>query len=518
MHLGQRIIYLTYIDTMISLRKLIKEHRIFTILVVSFICVRVLYSVTRYHLPSWDEAVYLGMGKYLYSAGAVGLWENIRPIAWPLLTGLVWKLGFNQLIASEALMLLMASGCLILTYIIALRAFDKKTAVIASIIMSMTPVFFIHSGYFFTEIPSLLFVLLAVFFITRDKPIYAGMAAGSAFLFKFPQGIALLIVGIALCIRLIIVRHRSLRSFMGPFARLSIGFAVILVPFLFFNYVLYHAYWPGVNAIIMPLVRASEHQANIYQSVFYTLGSHDWWAYLINVLYYPLIIAKQQFIVLLCLVALFYYIPARWYRNPDQNLIMISFLVYIIYLTWILNKQERFLPLFLPFVCILAATVLRAEMPLSWKRLTARRILFGMLFIGSLLCAALHIYSEWRVAPSGEPDIVSFYRYFDQSPISGQIQTTDPVFSVYSNRKYIPVYDTMDPGTLFVNRWQQTEPADAIVYCESAFPCFRGDEKCQYLRTQKFLGITANRTLIKNITYEDVTFLVYINASAEVTP
>ena len=35
----------------------------------------------------WDSAVYLGMGKHIYSLGEVGLWESSRPLIWPLILG-----------------------------------------------------------------------------------------------------------------------------------------------------------------------------------------------------------------------------------------------------------------------------------------------------------------------------------------------------------------------------------------------------------------------------------------------
>ena len=34
--------------------------------------------------PGWDESVYVGIGKYFASGGAVGLYEPIRPPGLPL--------------------------------------------------------------------------------------------------------------------------------------------------------------------------------------------------------------------------------------------------------------------------------------------------------------------------------------------------------------------------------------------------------------------------------------------------
>ena len=54
------------------------------IYVIVFLVVFKLYIIlTTFHLIGWDEAVYLGMGKYIYSGGAIGLFEEIRPLGLP---------------------------------------------------------------------------------------------------------------------------------------------------------------------------------------------------------------------------------------------------------------------------------------------------------------------------------------------------------------------------------------------------------------------------------------------------
>jgi hypothetical protein len=33
----------------------------------------------------WDSTVYLGMAKYIFSSGKIGLWEYFRPLLWPII-------------------------------------------------------------------------------------------------------------------------------------------------------------------------------------------------------------------------------------------------------------------------------------------------------------------------------------------------------------------------------------------------------------------------------------------------
>jgi hypothetical protein len=500
---------------MISLQRLIREHWQIAVIVGIFLCAESLFIISTYHMPSWDEAVYLGMGKHIYSAGQIGLWEDIRPIGWPLLTGLAWKSGLDQMAVSAAFMLAFSVGSIILTYLIGKRAFGKRSALISCILMSSTSVFFIHATYFFTELPSMFFVLLTILFFMESQYFRAGFTGGLAFLFKFPQGIVLMIMGIAVIVSYVLSKKRSRAMLLRPLALLVTGSILVILPFLVFNFIIYSGHSSAFDAVFMPLVRAAGHQGNIYQSVFYFLGSYGWWAQLVNIFYYPLVLIKQQFAILLSFAALAILASAKRYLNPERRLIAITFIVYLVYLTQMLNKQERFLPMLLPFACILAAGVIGDEYP--GKRhpgLGTKAILFVVL-AASVLIGAYVIHGEWRALPSGEPPIAQFYRSFANTSITGPIQTTDPVFSAYTDRKYIPIYDTMDPGTLFVNRWQQAEPTDAVIYCESAFPCFAVDTECEELRTQKFVQITRNRTLIRNVTYEDVTFLVYVNVPTE---
>ena len=41
----------------------------------------------------WDESVYVGMGKFLFSAGTIGLWEDLRPMGMALIYGPLSLLG-----------------------------------------------------------------------------------------------------------------------------------------------------------------------------------------------------------------------------------------------------------------------------------------------------------------------------------------------------------------------------------------------------------------------------------------
>lgn len=55
--------------------------------VLVFFVVAKLLFFTKFMVVLWDEAVYIGIGKFFLSLGSVGLFEPIRPIVLPLFLG-----------------------------------------------------------------------------------------------------------------------------------------------------------------------------------------------------------------------------------------------------------------------------------------------------------------------------------------------------------------------------------------------------------------------------------------------
>ena len=171
-----------------NIKQFFKTHGLIILIVSLFVGTNLLYA-QKFHNVIWDEAVYLGIGKYLYSFGTVGLWEMIRPIGMPLIIGLFWKLGLPYVFMAELTEIGFSAGVIILTYLITKEFADDFAAATAAFIMAITPVFFLYTGYVLTGIPSTFFILLAFYLFLKDKLAPAGVAAGLASLFRFPQGL-----------------------------------------------------------------------------------------------------------------------------------------------------------------------------------------------------------------------------------------------------------------------------------------------------------------------------------------
>ena len=163
--------------------KFFKKNIGLIIIIICFVLSK-LFFIVKYHLPIWDEAVYLGIGKYIYSFGSSGLWEIIRPLELPLALGWAWKLGFDYVKSAEIIVLLFALASICLTYLIGKKVFNQKTAVLSSLLLAITPVFFIQSSYILTEVPSTLFVLLAIYLFLESRQALSGVCCALAFMLK----------------------------------------------------------------------------------------------------------------------------------------------------------------------------------------------------------------------------------------------------------------------------------------------------------------------------------------------
>ena len=165
---------------------LLKNHKVFLLIFFIFLIVK-LFSLFIVADIWWDSAVYLGMGKYVYSSGNVGLWEDSRPIVWPLILGFFWKIGLDAIFFGKLLVVLFSLGILLLTYLIALDIFNRKIAIISALFLVFSQTFFLFSNILHAEIPSTFFVLLGFYYFLRKRYSLSGLFLGIAFMTRFFQ-------------------------------------------------------------------------------------------------------------------------------------------------------------------------------------------------------------------------------------------------------------------------------------------------------------------------------------------
>jgi 4-amino-4-deoxy-L-arabinose transferase-like glycosyltransferase len=291
-----------------------------------------LYSLFGSRLVVWDEAVYLGIGKYIYSFGAAGLWEPIRPIALPLIIGLAWKLNFPYILSASIAAFFFSLGAIYLTYKIGLRLFNAKVGVLASLLLATSPAFFYFSQLIYTEIPSVFFVLAATYFFISRRLKLAGLFAGVAVLFKFTN---ILLIGVFFAH--LLLKFSRKQSGLAPLLRLGASFAATTLPFLIFNGFFY-------GDLFKPFFLAQWHQSNPAKAVAGWLG---------NYMFYLIGMIQQHLALIFVAGALIFW--KKWFSDFGKSAAALVLLVYLAYFSFIVNKDERF---FLRF-CLWRAYSLR---------------------------------------------------------------------------------------------------------------------------------------------------------------
>lgn len=443
---------------MFKMRKIVREHFLILFIMILFFVIKVIFSF-KFHDVGWDEGVYLGMGKYFYSLGTIGLWEIIRPILLPLLLGSIWAVGLRYVFWAEALALLFALGNIFFVYLIGKKIWNKQVGLVSALLFSATPLFFLYSGYILTGIPSTFFILFGIYLFLCRSFLYSGILLGLGFITRFPAGI---FFGILFLLFMYLKKRKELPVLIK-------GFFVPLVPYFLFNYFMYRkdtaVAW---HAIFRPWILAFSHQTN--PAEFMDEG-----------LFYIVKLLDNNFLLILCVLGLFFYLInlefAKRRFSLDKTVLVLCFLIPILYFSIIPNRQIRFALLFLPFIVLLGVGGLW-EFAIRFRKLktTIWYTVFGVLLILLLLyiVPADLGYYNWRAEA---PEVVTeFYPSLAGLP-SGNILTADPVVVAYVDRLFIPYYFSLPAARQIFAEYKDTSAG--ILHISDSFFCEEGDAPCQ---------------------------------------
>ena len=147
------------------------------------------------------------------------------PVGWPFFLSLVYRVFGHSLIAAQLVNVLMGVGVVILTYLIARYLLDRRTALIAALIVALNPTLILYSSTLGTES---LFVFLLMLITWLTIRVIAGRSSADLLLIGLLTGFAILTRPVAIGVPFIafgayyIVNRRDLRQ-------TSINFAIVLV-------------------------------------------------------------------------------------------------------------------------------------------------------------------------------------------------------------------------------------------------------------------------------------------------
>ncbi len=144
-----------------------KTNRTFLfILIIAFI-IRIYYFIlTKNQAVWWDESEYLVTAKH-WALGVPWDVNAQRPILFPLLFTLFYKMGIPDIVGKFFFVLLPSLGVVIISYLLAKEMYDKKIALITATFMSIFYLLIFNTTRFHTDALGVFLGLLAIYFFWK---------------------------------------------------------------------------------------------------------------------------------------------------------------------------------------------------------------------------------------------------------------------------------------------------------------------------------------------------------------
>jgi hypothetical protein len=289
----------------------------------------------------WDGAVYLGMGKYLFSSGVVGVFEPMRQLFLPFLLGLFWKIGFNMIYFGKFFELVCAFFSLVFVYLIGKDMFGRKIGLISTYILGFNFLFLFFTFRIYTEMVSLFFITGGFYFLLKflkkNKFLFLILSSffiALCFLTKYPLGLFLVAVNVILFID---KKYKEIIIF-------DLLFLIFVSPYFIYNFLEYG------NSLYLLSASNNYYSTNLK-------GVYD----LLACRYCPkFFLPKTGFIYFETLllffnvmIPFFIYGLYKLFKNRMKYFLLVPLLLVFLYFQINYLKEERYiLPIF-PFVALI---------------------------------------------------------------------------------------------------------------------------------------------------------------------
>ena len=428
----------------------IKGHkdRNISLLIGVFVIIKLL-SLHYYKIIWWDPSVYIGMGKYIFSLGKLGLWEEARPLVWPLMLGFLWKLGLNQVLFARILDVIFGALVILFTYKIGEKIFDAKTALLACAFIATSPTFFFFDGIMLSEVVSTFFALVAINFLLTKKFYLAGIFFGVSFMTRFLQ--LYIFIGVLLVFCSYRLKYKDIAI------KVILGFGLAVFPYLFLNFILYHN----------PLLPFT-------QQIFLTKNTG--WPNYHGIDYYFKNLFKENILYLFSLIGAFLSL-----KSEDKNKRFISafFLIAFIFFNSIRQKEMRFLIILFPYMFLLLSFAVKSILEVRGGTNWALQILV----ITSIILSCLNIAYYYKLESGKENTYDILQSKFDKA--NGNLWVFSPIVAVYSNNKinnlmYYPLFNEGKKNELIDN----LNSADHLFIDTCEIACNPNDIGCEAAKAE----------------------------------
>ena len=427
------------------MRMQIKKYRQIITIIAVFLIIKFL-TLNLYKIIWWDPAVNIGIGKYIYSFGSAGLWESSRTLVWPLMLGLLWKTGLNVFFAGRILDIIFGALCILMAYLIGERLFDKKSALLTSLLLALSPTFFFFNGIMLTETSSTFFALAAIYFFITDKYFISGCFFGIAFMARFLQ----LFAFIAAILPILLYHKNRIKNLK----RIFLGFAIASAPFFIINLAMYHnPFFPFLQ--------------QVYLSV------NSGWVNYHQINYYFIELLKENSLYLLFVFGIFLI-----FKNHDKNkkIIPIAFLPGFIFFNLIKQKEMRFLIILFPYMYLLISYGIVYLLDKLKNNLFKKIIC--ILIILSFILSGAQAYEYFKSETAKINQYLELQAKLESDNVKGKIWISSPIIPVFSSKKisylmYYPVFNEEKK-----NEIESLKP-DFIFLDSCDFACRQSDSACE---------------------------------------
>ncbi|MFC1800896.1 glycosyltransferase family 39 protein [Nanoarchaeota archaeon] len=379
-------------------------------LLLTVFSIIIIYLIIENKIMFWDTGVYIGMAKYYFSNGSLGIMEVFRPPVLPFVLGLFWWLGLSPNIIGHVLVLLSAIGSLYFLYQIGNYYVDKEHSLILVLLLAVTSSFIFFSVQILNDILGVFLVIYASYLLIYKKNNYwLGIVCGLTGLTRF----TLLLVPVAIGFSLLFLK-KGWKNRLTKSLIFILGLATVIIPFLIYNYVTF-------GNCLLPFLEGSAIITSIGNSISE------------GFLFYPLGLILESVFVLVGVVGIFYC------KKKKQDLpIMILLVLFLVYHFVLARKEIRYmLPLFWIFYLFAVRFFHRFRLKNKIKKGFLCLLLMVMLLQGLYGLTANYQHNYFDISQDIKEN---FYR----AEVSGPIITTSPNIMQYLDEKTVLIVWTSD--------------------------------------------------------------------------
>ncbi|MDY6778867.1 MAG: glycosyltransferase family 39 protein [Candidatus Nanohaloarchaea archaeon] len=459
-------------------KKRLQQHTGFAALLILFLLAQIAVIVQIWQKPPlWDTAIYIAMGKALYSGGTIGFWETFRPPVLPLLLGLLWKLNVPLIGTTRLLSLAISAGGTAAIYTGIKDLYSQEEAVYTAGTLLASSIFFSFTSSLLTGILASFLVMGSLLLLRRQQHLAAGIIGSLAFLTRFPAAL----VGPAAVLYLLLQGYRD-HGIRDGVRNAAIYTASFFGPVLIYL---------GANALVFgdPLEPFIDS---------YSITASNPATYRFGLYYFKEAVLSNP-VFLLLPVGIWVIVRQReWEYSP----FILALTAFYGFFTYFPLKIERYTLLFLPLMAFLTARGITAMQQQAEQRIATEKIT-RLVIVAVLALAMLYSFqATYRHKTFIDQDAAAFYQ--ETASLTGLVASNDPVTAAYGDFIYKP----LPPGYLDAQLRELQGRADyyaingcawyctpAIQQCQSRINSFEQQLQQQYTKTFSREGETCTFTI-----------------------